>query len=411
MIELKKKQELTNLAIIKLEKRIKDLESLTSKLNDRVAEENIKRNELNTFQSNYSENNNSQIKTIKESIEQLATIFNNSLIETKKNFNEELNKKTLSLKKILDEKSKLIDDILNSKKIDNINYQNSFQDFDSKFENIQKDFDIFKNDLNEKNKLYENLEKTVNNNHIFLEEQIDGINKQFIEIEKESKINKTFKTNINKDIANIESELREKNEIINKIKIDYDSYMETFEDKLNKYYSNFREESNKLLKMQEEIYTHLNINDNKLISKIKELSEFFNKEIALQQNEIENFEKHILEEHNHFSDYFQEKIKNLENNMNKNFCFNDEDNKQLKNIINNLKEENENIKLKFNENINELNKFHNKKNDILLKILMNNNLIPPDFDYKAFCTWNYIGSENDIMSSSFRNNNYDFNNN
>ena len=81
MIELKKKQELTNLAIIKLEKRIKDLESLTSKLNDRVAEENIKRNELNTFQSNYSENNNSQIKTIKESIEQLATIFNNSLIE------------------------------------------------------------------------------------------------------------------------------------------------------------------------------------------------------------------------------------------------------------------------------------------------------------------------------------------
>ena len=303
MIELKKKQELTNLAIIKLEKRIKDLESLTSKLNDRVAEENIKRNELNTFQSNYSENNNSQIKTIKESIEQLATIFNNSLIETKKNFNEELNKKTLSLKKILDEKSKLIDDILNSKKIDNINYQNSFQDFDSKFKNIQKDFDIFKNDLNEKNKLYENLEKTVNNNHIFLEEQIDGINKQFVEIEKESKINKTFKTNINKDIANIESELREKNEIINKIKIDYDSYMETFEDKLNKYYSNFREESNKLLKMQEEIYTHLNINDNKLISKIKELSEFFNKEIALQQNEIENFEKHILEEHNHFSDY------------------------------------------------------------------------------------------------------------
>ena len=162
--------------------------------------------------------------------------------------------------------------------------------------------------------------------------------------------------------------------------------METFEDKLNKYYSNFREESNKLLKMQEEIYTHLNINDNKLISKIKELSEFFNKEITLQQNEIENFEKHILEEHNHFSDYFQEKIKNLENNMNKNFCFNDEDNKQLKNIINNLKEENENIKLKINENINELNKFHNKKNDILLKILMNNNLIPPDFDYKAFCT-------------------------
>jgi chromosome segregation ATPase len=408
MIELKKKQELANIAIGKLDKRIKDLELLTTKLNERINEESFRRNELKNNQLTSSENNNFQIKTIKDSIEQLATIFNTSLTEMKTSFNEEINDKTSSLKEIIDEKSKLIDEIINNKKNDNLNYQNSFNDFGNKFENFEKELNEFKNDLKEKNKKIENFEKTVSNDHSFFEEQIGNINKQFMAIEKDSIINKTFKTNINKNIADIESEIRQQNEIINKIKLDYDSYMNTFESKLNKYYENYRIESDKLIKIQEDIYTHIDLTDNKLLTKIKELSDYFNKEITLQQNEIENFEKYIMQEHSHFSDFFQEKLKGLEQNMNKNISFIDADNKQLKIITKNLKEENENLKVKINENINELNKFHNKKNDTILKILMNNNLVPPDFDYKSFCAWNYSGTENDLISSSNRNN---YNNN
>ena len=408
MIELKKKQELANIAIGKLDKRIKDLELLTTKLNERINEESFRRNELKNNQLTSSENNNFQIKTIKDSIEQLATIFNTSLTEMKTSFNEEINDKTSSLKEIIDEKSKLIDEIINNKKNDNLNYQNSFNDFGNKFENFEKELNEFKNDLKEKNKKIENFEKTVSNDHSFFEEQIGNINKQFMAIEKDSIINKTFKTNINKNIADIESEIRQQNEIINKIKLDYDSYMNTFESKLNKYYENYRIESDKLIKIQEDIYTHIDLTDNKLLTKIKELSDYFNKEITLQQNEIENFEKYIMQEHSHFSDFFQEKLKVLEQNMNKNISFTDADNKQLKIITKNLKEENENLKVKINENFNELNKFHNKKNDTILKILMNNNLVPPDFDYKSFCAWNYSGTENDLISSSNRNN---YNNN
>lgn len=408
MIELKKKQELANIAIGKLDKRIKDLELLTTKLNERINEESFRRNELKNNQLTSSENNNFQIKTIKDSIEQLATIFNTSLTEMKTSFNEEINDKTSSLKEIIDEKSKLIDEIINNKKNDNLNYQNSFNDFGNKFENFEKELNEFKNDLKEKNKKIENFEKTVSNDHSFFEEQIGNINKQFMAIEKDSVINKTFKTNINKNIADIESEIRQQNEIINKIKLDYDSYMNTFESKLNKYYENYRIESDKLIKIQEDIYTHIDLTDNKLLTKIKELSDYFNKEITLQQNEIENFEKYIMQEHSHFSDFFQEKLKGLEQNINKNISFIDADNKQLKIITRNLKEENENLKVKINENINELNKFHNKKNDAVLKILMNNNLVPPDFDYKSFCAWNYSGTENDLISSSNRSN---YNNN
>ena len=408
MIELKKKQDLANISIAKLEKRIKDLETLTTKLNERITEESLKRKELQSIQSSTSENNNFQVKTIKESVEQLATIFNTSLTELKTNFDEEINDRTSSLKEIIDEKSKIIDEIINSKKSEEINNQTNFNNFGNRFDNFEKELASFKNDLDEKNKKIENFEKIVNNDHTFFEEQINNINNQFIVIEKESAINKTFKTNINKNIAEIESQIREQNEIINKIKLDYDSYMEIFESKLNNYYINFRQESDKLLKMQEDIYTHLDLNDSKLMTKLKELSDLYGREISMQQNEIENFEKHILEEHSHFSDYFQDKLKTLEENMNKNISFSDADNKQLKIIINNLRDENENLKIKIGENINELNKFHNKKNDTILKILMNNNLVPPDFDYKSFCAWNFQGLDDNLISSSYRNN---FNNN
>ena len=69
-------------------------------------------------------------------------------------------------------------------------------------------------------------------------------------------------------------------------------------------------------------------NDPKVIKK--------KKEINIQQNEIENFEKHVLEEHNHFSEYFQEKLKNLDENLNKNINLNTANIKQIKQHKKNL---------------------------------------------------------------------------
>lgn len=402
MIELKRKQELTNITITKLDKRIKDLESLTNKLNERLNEESIKRKDLETIYNMSSENNNFQIKALKESIEQLAKIFNTSLQDMKTSFSEEINNKIQPLKEKIDDKNEKIEEIINNKKNDEINHQNSLKDFNLNFVNIEQELKLCKNIFEENDKKFKNLEKIVNDDHTFMEEQIKVINNQFNAIDNESKINKKFKTNINKNIADIESAQRQQNEIINNIKENYDSYMSNFEEKLKNYYSYIMEESDKMLKMQNDINNHLDITDGKNMAKLKELSEFFDKEINIQQNEIENFEKHVLEEHNHFSEYFQEKLKNLDENLSKNINLNTANIKQIKILMKNLNDETENLKLKFNDNINDLNKFHNKKNDALLKILMNNNLIPPDFDYKNFCSWNY--NSNELNSSSYRNN-------
>ena len=142
------------------------------------------------------------------------------------------------------------------------------------------------------------------------------------------------------------------------------------------------------------------------MNKLKEYTELFNNEIKVHQNEIENFESHLLQEHKNFSNFFQDKISNSENNYKQFDSFKENFINQINSILNNMKEENYDLIFKINDSINQLNKNQNKKIDSLLKILMNNNLIPIDFDYNTFCSLNENNFKlEDIQPSSYRNNN------
>lgn len=408
MIDLKRKLETTNINIGKLDKRIKDLETLTSKVNERLNEESLKRMEIQNIQLTSSEGNNYQIKTLKDSIEQLATILNNSFTEFKISITQELNDKTSNLQKIIEEKTNLIDNIIKSNSEYEIIQKNLSDEVNTKLLNMENEINsslkLFKDEITDNSNKINNFEKIINDDHNFLEEQIDIINRQFNLIDKEGNINKTFKTSINKNLADIEINLRNQKENFYKLKNKYDTYMTNIDEKINNFYNMMGNENDNMRKIQDDIYRHLELIDNKTMTKLKELSDYFNNEIKLQQKEIEHFEEHILEEHTHFSNFFQENLENFEENVNKNKNFTDADIKQIKIIINGLKDDNENLKQKINDNINELNKFHNKKSDTLLKILMNNNLVPPDFDYNSFCAWNSNNYILDEIESSNRNN-------
>ena len=392
MIDLKRKLETTNLTITKLDKRIKDLETLTTKINDRLNEESLKRMELQNVQFTSFEGNNFQIKTIKDSIGQLATLLNNSFNEFKTSITQELHEKTSNLERIIEEKTNLIDNMITSNSEFEANQKKITEEINTKLLNMEKEINSslnqFKEEIDENSNKINSFDKIISDDKKFLEEQISIINKQFDSIEKENKINKSFKTNINTNLADIESNLRNQKENIFKLKNDYDILLTNYDDKLNNVYKLIRDESENIRSVQNDIYRHLELIENKTMTKLNELSDYFNKEINVHRNEIEHFEKHILDEHTHFSDFFQEKLEAFEENVNKNVNFTDGDIKQIKILINGLKDENENIKQKINDNINELNKFHNKKIETILKILMNNNLVPPDFDYNSFCSWN-----------------------
>ena len=414
MLDLKKKLDSTNLTISKLEKRIKDLEQLATKVNERLNDESLKRMELQNVQLTSSEGNNFQIKTLKDSIEQLANIFNTSLNEFKTSITQELKNKTSSLEQIIEQKSNLIDNVINSNSEYEVIQKNLSEEVKAKILNFENELNSslksYKEEIIEKSSKIDNFEKIINDDHIFLEEQIENINRQFGLIEKEDNINKSFKTSVNKNLADIEKSLRSQNEFLNKIKNNYDTHITNYEEKINNFYTMVRNDSDSMRNVQNDIYRQLELIDNKTMSKLQELSEYFSKEIKTQQNEIEHFEKHVLDEHTHFSNFFQEKMEIFEENINKNVSYTDKDIQQIKKIINNIKDENDNMKQKIVDNMNELNKFHTKKNDSILKILMANNLVPPDFDYNSFCAWNGDNYIIDDYQSSNRSN-YNINNN
>ena len=200
MIDLKKKLETTNFTITKLDKRIKDLETLSSKINERLNEESLKRMELQNAQFTSFEGNNFQIKTIKDSIEQLATLLNNSFNEFKTSIKTELNDKTSHLQKTIDEKINLIDNVVKSNSEFELNQKSISEEIKSKLLSLEKDINSslieFKEEINENSNKINNFDRIISDDHKFLEEQISNFNKQFDSIEKESNINKSFKTNV-----------------------------------------------------------------------------------------------------------------------------------------------------------------------------------------------------------------------
>ena len=227
MIELKKKLEMTNITISKLDKRIKDLELLSTKVNQRLNDESLKRMEIQNIQLTSSEGNNFQIATLKESIEKLANIFNSSLNELKTSLTQDINTKTSSLQQIIEEKTNSIDDVIKSNSEYEEIQKNLSEEVKTRISKMEEELNTslksFKEQISEKSNKIDNFEKIVNDDHTFLEEQIKNINLQFGLIEKESKINKTFKTNVNKSLADIESNLRVQKENINRLKNNYDT--------------------------------------------------------------------------------------------------------------------------------------------------------------------------------------------
>jgi gas vesicle protein len=183
MIELKKKLEITNITITKLDKRIKDLETLSTKINERLNEESLKRMELQNNHLASSESNNFQVKTLKDSIEQLATILNNSFSEFKSSITQELNEKTTNLQKIIEEKTSVVENVTKSNSEFEQAQKKLSNDIQNKLLNIENEINSslkkFKEEIKESSNKIDDYEKVINKDHIFLEEQINNINRQF----------------------------------------------------------------------------------------------------------------------------------------------------------------------------------------------------------------------------------------
>ena len=372
----------------KLEDRIFQLEEFTTKLRKELKEEIELRKALEKLSLTNHNGNENQIKALKEALDQIGDLVNDSIIDFKNDLRNEMEDKNNVIKNFVDKKMKILDTY------DKINADNEFnhKNFENQTRNKLNELDNdMKNNIKTMNDIISTNTNKVNyfekkfiEEMKYLHDEITNINKEIENIKNDLISLKNFKDLSNNNFKNINSDISKQEEIItnftNKINLNINYYENEIQ--------NFKEETCNLIlnfnQIKDEVYRHLNINDNKLSTKLKEL--FLNLEDKQNLNncEIEKFEKYIYEEQEKFNKYIEEKFNSLNDGNKKLFEVynNDLNNVKAKNEI--IERNQDSLKDKLYKCLSETDDYYTKKLEKIFKILITNNLIPENFNYDDF---------------------------
>ena len=157
MTSLVKKVPSQNPELKRMEKRINELENLTTSISMQLRDESSKRANLEENSLTNQTGNQTQIQTLKDTITQLGNLVNDSIEEIKMKNKNDFNEQYLKLQSYIDNKIKFINDLEKNNINDNIN-KKKFDDVNSKIFNLNNEFQL--NIKNIRDELNSNISKT-----------------------------------------------------------------------------------------------------------------------------------------------------------------------------------------------------------------------------------------------------------
>lgn len=372
----------------KLEDRIYQIEEFLTKLRKDLKEEIDLRKALEKISLANHNGNENQIKALKDALDQIGDLVNDSISDFKNELRNEMEDKNNVLKNFVDKKMKILDTY------DKINADNEFnhKNFENQTRNKLNELDNdIKNNIKSMNDIISTNTNKVNyfekkfvEEMKYIREEITNIYKELENLKNDVISLKNFKDISNNNFKNINNDISKQEEIIT-----------NFTNKINlslNYYENevqhFKEENCNVLlnfnKIKEEVYRHLNIIDNKLSSKLKELFLSIEDKQNFNNCEIQRFEKYIYEEQEKFNKFIEEKFNNLNDGNKKLFEVYNKDlnNVKTKNEI--IEQNQDSLKDKLYKCLSETDDYYTRKLEKIFKILITNNLIPENFNYDDF---------------------------
>ena len=383
----KKSQQisLSNTQISKLEKRISELENGFYYFNQKIQEESNNRIEQAESQQKDTSKNSFQIQSLKEKIDLIYKSTNELLNQFKLSITKDISERTSQLKSLIDEKTLRIDSF-DKREQDNKFIHKSFENtLQSKLSTIESEIlsSIRKisEDLNSNSTKIDFLEKKQIKDNALIKEQLSIINQKIINFQNEFNILNQFKDNSNENFAGMASDIMQQQEIINNFTNKITEGLNNLEINSKKNNKIIEDEINSLIKWKEDIYKNIEMINDKTIKEINKFCDEISKDLKMNQSEIGLLKKHITDEQKNFGKFIQEKMNDFEGNITKNMGYVSEDVKILQKDFNNLKNNLEDFKDKTFEAVNDVEKYHNKKYDDLLKIMIKNNLVMPNFNY------------------------------
>ena len=381
MNQIVKKVAFQNLGLKKLEERINELENLTASLSMKIRDESNKRINFEDNTLTNQTGNEAQIQTLKEAIKDLGNLVNDSIEDIKIKNKKDLNELNLNLQNYIDNKIKYVNnDNLDINDNDNNIIQKNYEELNLKIFNLNNDFkNSFKNykdELNSNITKIDYFEKKLTDNVNNIKEEIKIINKEILDIKNEIRGFKSFKENSNNNFRMIKGDILKQEEIITNFTNKITLMINEYEEKLRKFENDIIEQNKKYTSIKEDLISHITVQDNKITTKLIELNDIIQDFNINQCNEINNFEKHILDEEEKFNVFIQDKLNQEKENIQKMLYYSGEEINNLKNKSEQLEKNQDFIKNQFFNNLNEAEEFLTKKYEGLFRMLSSQNLIP-----------------------------------
>ena len=378
MTSLVKKVPSQNPELKRMEKRINELENLTTSISMQLRDESTKRANFEENSLNNQTGNQNQIQTLKEAITQLGNLVNESIEEIKMKNKNYLNDQYKKLQNYIDNKIKFIDDLEKNNINDNIN-KKKFDDVNLKIFNLNNEFQLniknIREELNGNISSIDFFEKKLIDNVNNIKEEIQILNKEIIDIKNEIRAFKSFKDNSNNNFRMIKGDILKQEELITTFTNKVSLMLNEFEEKISKYDNLIIEQSEKYNSIKDDIMSKFTIQDNKLSSKLLELNDIIQEYHTSQCNEINNFEEHILKEEEKFNKFIQDKLILENENIKKMLSYYDDDYNNLKVKIENLEQNHDVMKNKFFNNLCDVEEFFKNKYDSLFSLINTQNFL------------------------------------
>ena len=299
----------TSNELLKIDKRIKELESQSTQLAFQLQQEIISRQKLESSSLSHQSGFSSQIQTLKEGIEQLGQVVNESIDDFKKNILHETSEKNAKIKAYIDDKTKLFnyyDKKVAENDFTKQNFENEIKNKLYTIENtVKNSIQQIKDEVALNTKKLERFEKVINDNYSSLKSEIDNISKEMMNIKNDLICFNNFRNSTVENFKAVQSDLIHQDETMTNFVNRVNCCLREFENKSKDYENSFLNQNETFMNVKDEIYRHIEIIDTKLNSKMKELDGLIYKQSKLQCSEIDNFEKHMLSEQENFTRFIQ----------------------------------------------------------------------------------------------------------
>jgi chromosome segregation ATPase len=378
MNSIVKKVSTQNSDLKRMEKKLNELENLTTSISMQLRDESTKRANFEENSISNQTGNQNQIQTLKDAITQLGNLVNESIEEIKMKNKNDLNDQYQKLQNYIDNKIKFIDDLEKNNFNDNIN-KKKFDDVNLKIFNLNNEFQLniknIREELNGNISRIDFFEKKLIDNVNNIKEEIQILNKEIIDIKNEIRAFKSFKDNSNNNFRMIKGDILKQEELITTFTNKVSLMLNEFEEKISKYDNLIIEQSEKYNSIKDDIMSKFTIQDNKLSSKLLELNDIIQEYHTSQCNEINNFEEHILKEEEKFNKFIQDKLILENENIKKMLSYYDDDYNNLKVKIENLEQNHDVMKNKFFNNLCDVEEFFKNKYDSLFSLINTQNFL------------------------------------